>query len=56
MTEGDRLRAAGYKRTQRLWLTQEHYDLVMWLAQQDKVDVDRILERAQADRWKRRNE
>jgi hypothetical protein len=47
------LRAAGFRRTQKLWLSQENYDLVMWLAQQDKVTVDRILDRA---RWQRRND
>jgi hypothetical protein len=50
---GDELRASGYRRTQRLWLTQENYDLVMYLAEQDKVMVDRIIERT---RWQRRNE
>lgn len=50
------LRAAGLRRTQRLWLTPEHYDLVMYMAQQDKAIVDRILDRAKALRWRRRNE
>lgn len=53
---GENLRAAGFRRTQRLWLSQENYDLVMYLAEQDKAVVDRIVQSAGRRKAWRRDE
>lgn len=42
-SEGDALRRAGFRRTQKLWLKEENFDLVMWIAHQDKIEVERIV-------------
>ena len=42
------LRAAGYVKLPGLWVTQEQYDLAIYMAQQNKPHVDRIKEQASA--------
>lgn len=42
------LRAAGYVKLPGLWVTQEQWDLAVYMAQQNKAHVDRIKEQANA--------
>ena len=42
------LRAAGYVKLPGLWVTQEQYDLTIYMAVQNKPDVDRIKREANA--------
>lgn len=42
------LRAAGYVKLPGLWVTQEQFDLAIYMAQQNKPHVDRIREQANA--------
>lgn len=37
-----RLRAAGYKPAPRVWLTEEQFDLLMYMAKQNEAEVNRL--------------
>lgn len=41
------LRAAGYVKLPGWWVTQEQYELVAYMAQQNKATIDEIKEEAQ---------
>lgn len=40
------LRRAGYLKSPSFWVTQEQYDMILWMAHQNKNDVDAIKEQA----------
>lgn len=44
------LREAGYRRAQRVWLTQEQYEMLMYMAHQNEADIIRIRDRAHGRR------
>lgn len=47
------LRAAGYVKCPSWWVTQEQYELICYMAAQNKPDIDRIKDRA-GNYWTRR--
>lgn len=36
------LRLAGYVKSPSFWVTQEQFELIQWMAKQNKEDIDRI--------------
>jgi hypothetical protein len=40
------LRLAGYVKSPSFWVTQEQYDLILWMAQQNKEKIEAIKEKA----------
>lgn len=44
------LRAAGYRRCHRWWLTPEQWEMVQWMAHQNEEDVMRIKDRVHGRR------
>ena len=42
------LRLAGYVKCPAFWVTQEQYELIRYMAEQNKADIERIKERAYA--------
>lgn len=36
------LRIAGYVKSPSFWVTQEQFELIQWMAKQNKEDIDRI--------------
>jgi hypothetical protein len=40
------LRLAGYVKLPAWWVTQEQYELILWMAQQNKETIEAIKERA----------
>jgi hypothetical protein len=42
------LRQAGYVKCPAFWVTQEQYELIRYMAEQNKADIERIKERANA--------
>jgi hypothetical protein len=40
------LRLAGYVKSPSFWVTQEQYELILWMAQQNKETIETIKERA----------
>jgi len=40
------LRLAGYVKSPSFWVTQEQYELILWLAQQNKETIEAIKEKA----------
>lgn len=41
------LRRAGYVKSPSFWVTKEQYELILWMAQQNKEDIDRIKDDAE---------
>ena len=44
------LRLAGFVKSPSFWVTTEQYELILWMAQQNKELIETIKERAYADR------
>ena len=44
------LQAAGYKRGPRVWLTEEQYQMVLYMGRQNFDDITRIKDRAHGRR------
>lgn len=42
------LRLAGYVKSPSFWVTQEQFELILWMAQQNKSEIDRIRQEAEA--------
>jgi len=40
------LRLAGYVKSPSFWVTQEQYELILWLAQQNKETIEAIKDEA----------
>jgi hypothetical protein len=40
------LRLAGYVKSPSFWVTQEQYEMIVWMAQQNKEEIEAIKERA----------
>ena len=40
------LRLAGYVKSPSFWVTREQYELILWMAQQNKEEIEAIKEKA----------